>query len=92
MTYLVLITSGLHSQSTHIADQSYEIQKCGEKSKTAEHNSIYGNKTAGSGSAKAGSGRLFSIFPRTSGFEWRKYAANSRCPDHNALFVKRNRR
>ena len=43
------------------------FRKCGEKSETSEHNSIFGNKTAGRGSAKPGSGRPISVLPRTSG-------------------------
>ena len=39
------------------------FRKCGEKSETSEHNSIFGNKTAGSGSAKPGSDRPILIFP-----------------------------
>lgn len=33
------------------------------KSETSEHNSIFGNKTAGRGSVKLGSGRPALIFP-----------------------------
>ena len=43
------------------------FRKCGEKSKTSEHNPIFTNKTAGRGSAKPGSGRSISVFPSTSG-------------------------
>ena len=39
------------------------FRKCGEKSETSEHNSIFGNKTAGRGSVKPGSGRSISVFP-----------------------------
>lgn len=41
------------------------------KSETAENNSIFGNKTAGRGSAKPGSGRPISVLPRTSGIAHR---------------------
>lgn len=37
--------------------------KCGEKSEIAEHNPIFGNKTAGRESVKSGSGRSISVFP-----------------------------
>ena len=62
------------------------------KSETTEHNPIFGNKTAGRGSAKPGSGRSVSVFPRTSGTARRKYAANSGISKHTALFAQRNRR
>lgn len=39
------------------------FRKCGEKLKTAEHNPIFGNKTAGRGSTKRGSGLLISVLP-----------------------------
>lgn len=39
------------------------LRKCGEKSETSEHNQIFGNKTAGRGSVKPGSGRSISVFP-----------------------------
>lgn len=39
------------------------FRKCGEKSETTEHNPIFGNKTAGRGSAKPGSGRPILVFP-----------------------------
>ena len=68
------------------------FRKCGEKSITSEHNPIFCNKTAGRGSAKPGSGRRTSDFPRTSGIAERKYAANSGTPEHTALFAQRNRR
>lgn len=68
------------------------FRKCGEKSEITEHNPIFGIKTAGRGSAKSGSGRLFLIFPRTSGAARRKYAANSGTHEHAALFAQRNRR
>lgn len=42
------------------------FRKCGEKSETAERNSIFGNKTAGRRSLKQGSGRQFSVFHRIS--------------------------
>lgn len=53
------------------------FRKCGEKSEIAEHNPIFGNKTAGRGNAKPGSGRPISVLPRTSGIAARKYAVNS---------------
>lgn len=62
------------------------FRKCGEKSETAEHNSIFCNKTAGRGSAKPCPGRFFFDFPRTSGIAERKYAANSGTPEHAAVF------
>ena len=68
------------------------LWKCGEKSEITEHNPIFGIKTAGRGSATSGSGRLFLIFPRTSGTARRKYAANSETHEHTALFAQRNRR
>ena len=68
------------------------FRKCGEKSETSEHNHIFGNKTAGRGSVKPGSGRSISVFPRTSGTARRKYAANSGTHEHAALFTQRNRR
>lgn len=68
------------------------LRKCGEKSETSEHNQIFGNKTAGRGSVKPGSGRSISVFPRTSGTARRKYAANSGTHEHAALFTQRNRR
>lgn len=39
-----------------------------------------------------GSGWRNSVFPRTSEFSKRKYAANSGYPDHTGLFTQRNRR
>lgn len=39
------------------------LWKCGKKSETSEHNPIFGNKTAGRGNAKPGSGRSISVFP-----------------------------
>lgn len=68
------------------------FRKCGEKSETSEHSQIFGNKTAGRGSVKPGSGRSISVFPRTSGTARRKYAANSGTHEHTALFMQRNRR
>ena len=62
------------------------FRKCGEKSVTAEHNLVFGNKTTGRGSAKPGSGRQFFDFPRTSGIAVRKYAANSVTPEHTTVF------
>lgn len=38
------------------------FRKCGEKSETAEHNPIFGNKTAGRVSVKPWSGRPISVF------------------------------
>ena len=43
--------------------QGLVFRKCGEKLKTAEHNPIFGNKTAGRGNTKPGPGRQFSVFP-----------------------------
>ena len=43
------------------------FRKCEEKPKTAEHTPIFGNKTAGRGCPKQGSGRQVSVFHRTSG-------------------------
>ena len=68
------------------------FRKCGEKSKTSEHNPIFANKTAGRGSLKQRSGRVISVFPRTSGNAARKYAANSGTLEHTAIFAQRNRR
>ena len=68
------------------------FRKCGEKSETAERNSIFGNKTAGRRSLKQGSGRQFSVFPRTSGIACRKYAANPETLEHTTLFEQRSRR
>ena len=62
------------------------------KSRLAERNPIFGNKTAGQRSSKQGRGRLISVLPRTSGIGRRKYAANSAIPEHTALFAQRNRR
>ena len=42
------------------------FRKCGEKSEIAERNPIFGNKTAGRGSAKPGSCRPISVLTRTS--------------------------
>ena len=67
--------------------QGLVFRKCGKKSETSEHNSIFGNKTAGRGSVKPGSGRSISVFPRTSGTARRKYAANSGTHEHTALFA-----
>ena len=63
------------------------FRKCGEKSETAEHNLVFGNKTAGRRSAKPGSGRRISDFPRTSGIAERKYVANSGTLEHAAVFA-----
>lgn len=46
---------------THDAEPRF--RKCGEKSETSEHNSIFGNKTVGCESVKPGSGRSTLIFP-----------------------------
>ena len=73
-------------------DTGLVFRKCGEKLKTAEHNPIFGNKTAGRGSTKQGSGRLVSVLPRTSEIACRKYAANSGTPERTAIFAQRNRR
>ena len=62
------------------------FRKCGEKSITSEHNPIFGNKTAGRGGVKPGSGRQISAFPRTSGIPKRKYAANSGTPRAHRSF------
>lgn len=62
------------------------------KLEPAEHNLIITDKTAARGSAKPGSGRQISAFPRTSEISKRKYAANSGNPEHTALFTQRNRR
>lgn len=66
--------------------QGLVFRKCGEKLKTSEHNLIFGNKTAGRGSIKQGSGRLISVLPRTSEIAGRKYAANSGTPEHAVIF------
>ena len=68
------------------------FRKCGKKSEISEHNPILGNKAAGRGSAKPGSGRPISVLPRTSGIAARKYAAKSGIPEHTSLFAQRNRR
>lgn len=72
-------------------DLELKFRKCWEKSETLEHNVIFCNKTAGRGSVKAGSGRVISVLPRTSGIAARKYAANFGTSEHNVLFVFRNR-
>lgn len=41
-------------------------ESAGEKSKTTEHNMVFGNKTAGHESTKPGSGLQISVLPRTS--------------------------
>ena len=66
----------------------FVFRKCGEKSKTSEHNLIFVNKTAGRGSLKQGSGRLISVLPRTSESTCRKYAANSGTFEHAAFLTK----
>lgn len=66
--------------------QGLVFRKCGEKSETSEHNLIFGNKTAGRGSTKQGSGRRILDFPRTSEIVRRKYVANSETPKHAAIF------
>lgn len=68
------------------------FRKCGKKSETSERNPIFGNKTAGRGSLKQGSGWQTLDFYRTSGTARRKYAANSGTHEHAALFAQRNRR
>lgn len=68
--------------------QGLVFRKCGEKLKTAEHNPIFGNKTAGRGSTKQGSGRLISVLPCTFDIAGRKYAANSGNPEHTAFLRK----
>lgn len=78
--------------SLNIGIEIPDFRKCGEKSEPAEHRPSFDNKTAGRESAKPGSGQHNSVFPRTSEFSKRKYAANSGIPDHTALFVQRNRR
>ena len=51
-------------ETTHlepnITAETPDFRKCGEKSKLAEHNPIFGNKTAGRRSNKPGSGRQIS--------------------------------
>lgn len=42
------------------------FRKCGEKSETSEHKPNFGNKTAGRGRLKQGSGLSISVFHRTS--------------------------
>ena len=66
--------------------QGLVFRKCGEKSKTSEHNPIFANKTAGRGCLKQGSGRPISVLPRTSESARRKYAANSGNLEHTAFF------
>lgn len=64
----------------------------GKKSETSEHKLNFGNKTAGRGCPKQGSGRQVSVFHRTSGIIRRKYAVNFGTLGHTVLFMKRNRR
>ncbi len=68
------------------------FRKCGEKSETSEHKLNFGNKTAGRGCPKQGSGRQVSVFHRTSGIIRRKYAVNFGTLGHTVLCMKRNRR
>lgn len=68
------------------------FRKCEEKPKTAEHTPIFGNKTAGRGCPKQGSGRQVPVFHRTSGIIRRKYAVNFGTLGYAVLFMKRNRR
>ena len=68
------------------------FRKCGEKSETSEHKQNFGNKTAGRGKLKQGSGLSISVFRRTSGNARRKYAANFGTLEYTALFMKRDRR
>lgn len=57
------------------------------KSETSEHKPIFGNKTAGRGGLKQGSGRQASVLLRTSESACQKYAANSGIPEHTAFFT-----
>lgn len=66
------------------------FRKCGEKSETSEHKPNFGNKTAGRGRLKQGSGLSISVFHRTSGNARRKHAANFGTLEHTAHFIKRN--
>lgn len=68
------------------------FRKCGEKSETSEHKPNFGNKTAGRGRLKQGSGLSISVFHRTSGNARRKHAANFGTLEHIVLFMKRTRR
>lgn len=68
------------------------FRKCGEKSETSEHKQNFGNKTAGRGKLKRGSGLSISVFHRTSGNDRRKYAAYFGTLEHIVLFMKRTRR
>lgn len=61
-------------------------RKCGEKSGTSEHNLIFGNKTAGRGCLKLGSGRQVSVFHRTS--ELVAHFALSKSPHSLKKFLK----
>lgn len=64
----------------------------GKKSETSEHKPNFGNKTAGRGRLKQGSGLSISVFHRTSGNARRKHAANFGTLEHIVLFMKRTRR
>lgn len=68
------------------------FRKCGEKSETSEHKPNFGNKTAGRGRLKQGSGLSISVFHRTSGNARWKHAANFGTLEHIVLFMKRTRR
>lgn len=68
------------------------FRKCGVKLETSEHKPNFGNKTAGCGRVKSGSGSQISVLLRTSGIVRRKYAANFGTLEHIALFMKRTRR
>ena len=73
-------------------DSESLFRKCGVKLETSEHKPNFGNKTAGRGRLKQGSGLSISVFHRTSGIVRRKYAANFGTLEHTAFFMKRNRR
>lgn len=66
--------------------QSRVFRKCGEKSKTSEHNPIFGNKTAGRGSAKLGSGRPISIFTPHFRNHYAEVCGKIRNPQAHRLF------
>lgn len=68
------------------------FRKCGEKSETAKHNLIFGNKTAGRGRLKQGPVLPISPLHCTSEIARRKYAVNFGPLEHTALFIKRIRR
>lgn len=71
--------------------QGLVFRKCGEKLKTAEHNLIFGNKTAGHRTPKPGPGWLILVLPRTSGIAAQKYTANSGTLERTTLLGKRHR-